>query len=467
MSDLRFPSSLRPVVSKGYSMTRRNNVWSVDLAGGGVRQGRDTYYDVFPVSVTLITSAMGRQAFLSFLEKVDGGASSFWMAHDFGMGIEDYQVTITSTIAESTEDGINWTITFTATAEKSPFQDEDNQCLVNNLPDLYGCYGDCLGSFLKIYANYETTFPRIWSNEGPAGYPPINMLASTLDSRIVYDGPQVYYINRNGNLVQSAANEWPLTFIDGVAVGRVPPEDSATNLIAYSSEFSNSAWSKSRVTVLASSTVAPDNGTADKLVATPVKGTHVSTQPIIPIGASDYSVSFFIKTGGLGKSIVQIGTFSSQTNPNPVTIDLVSGVITSANDLTRCGILPLSDDWYFVWTSSTTTSSPSNILAACLLADQSGNITFTGNNVDGVFLWGAKLEKSGFATSPIITKAASVTRPKASAKVVMNGATSIDITYSDSSVVSVPAVDDYATIPQADSAWGSKYITRIDFNVGG
>lgn len=103
-------------------MTRRNNVWSVDLAGGGVRQGRDTYYDVFPVSVTLITSAMGRQAFLSFLEKVDGGASSFWMAHDFGMGIEDYQVTITSTIAESTEDGINWTITFTATAEKSPFR---------------------------------------------------------------------------------------------------------------------------------------------------------------------------------------------------------------------------------------------------------------------------------------------------------------------------------------------------------
>lgn len=143
-------------------MTRRNNVWSVDLAGGGVRQGRDTYYDVFPVSVTLITSAMGRQAFLSFLEKVDGGASSFWMAHDFGMGIEDYQVTITSTIAESTEDGINWTITFTATAEKSPFQDLENQCLINNLPDLYGCYGDWLGSFLKAYGTAQSTFPRIW-----------------------------------------------------------------------------------------------------------------------------------------------------------------------------------------------------------------------------------------------------------------------------------------------------------------
>lgn len=449
-------------------MTRRNNVWSVDLAGGGVRQGRDTYYDVFPISVTLVTSALGRQAFLSFLEKVDGGASSFWMAHDFGMGIEDYQVTITSTIAESTEDGINWTVTFTATAEKSPFQDLENQCLINNLPDLYGCYGDYLGSFLKIYANYETTFPRIWSNEGPAGYPPINLLASTLDSRVVYDGPQVYYINRNGNLVQSAANEWPLTFIDGVAMGRVPPEDESTNNILYSADFNNSSWSKGRVTV--ENDVLPSpfmQGFADRLVATSVNGTHVITQPITPISSSEYSVSFFIKAGGLEKSLVQIGTFSSQTNPNPVTIDLINGVITSANDFSRCGILPLSDDWYFVWTASTTTASPSNILAACLLADQSGNTTFTGNDVDGIYLWGAKLEKSPFASSPIITEASPVTRPKASAKVVMSGATSIDITYSDGSVVNVQSVDGYATIPQADSTWGSKYITRIDFNVDG
>lgn len=300
----------------------------------------------------------------------------------------------------------------------------------------------------------------------PILHMPINMLSSTLDSRIVYEGPQIYYINRNGNLVQSGANEWPLTFIDGVARGRVPPEDESTNNILYSADFNNSSWSKVRVTV--ENDVLPSpfmQGFADRLVATSVNGAHVITQPITPIGSSGYSVSFFIKAGGLEKSLVQIGTFSSQTNPNPVTIDLINGVITSANDFSRCGILPLSDDWYFVWTASTTKASPSNILAACLLADQSGNTTFTGNDVDGIYLWGAKLEKSPFASSPIITEASPATRPKASAKVVMNGATSIDITYSDGSVVNVQAVGDYATIPQADSAWGSKYITTIKFNV--
>lgn len=299
----------------------------------------------------------------------------------------------------------------------------------------------------------------------PILHMPINMLSSTLDSRIVYDGPQVYYINRNGNLVQSATNEWPLTFINGVAVGRVPPEDESTNSILYSADFNNSSWGRTRITVENDVLSSPlVHSLADKLVATSVNGAHVLSQPILPIGSSEYSVSFFIKAGGLGKSLVQIGTFSSQTSPNPVTIDLISGVITSANDFTRCGILPISDDWYFVWTSSTTTSSPSNILAACLLADQSGNTTFTGNDVDGIYLWGAKLEKSPFASSPIITEASPVIRPRASAKVVMNGATSIDITYSDGSVVNVPAVGDYATIPQADSAWGSKYITTIKFN---
>lgn len=466
MSDLYFPRSLKPIVSKGYSMTRRNNVWSVDLAGGGVRQGRDTYYDVFPVSVTLITSAMGRQAFLSFLEKVDGGASSFWMAHDFGMGIEDYQVTITSTIAESTEDGINWTITFTATAEKSPFQDLENQCLINNLPDLYGCYGDCLGSFLKIYANYETTFPRIWSDEGPAGYPPINMLASTLDSRIVYEGPQVYYINHNGNLVQSVVNEWPLTFIDGVAVGRVPPEVSVTNRFLYSSNFSSSNWNKGLVSVSVSETgVLTAAGTYD-VTATATSGNHLINQTIdVSVGVGDkVTFSFFAKANGY--DFIRIYVRELPTVLGSAVVDLRDGSIYSGpggTDVTDVG-----GGWFRI--SETITATEDKTMSIRMDAwIYSNGVTgsFTGDGVSGVKLSAATVEVNQNTTSPVITDAAVVTRTAASAKVVMSGAASINITYSDGSTVNVPAVDNFAVIPQADSAWGSKYITRIDFNVDG
>lgn len=161
MGDLRFPASLRPIVSKGYSQTRGSNIWRVDVQGGLPRQGRDTYFEPVPISVTLVVSRLGRQVFYSFLNNIHGGADSFIMQHDTGLGIEDHQVVITSTINDSTDDGINWVISFTATAERTRIQEDT--CLSANLPDLYGCYGDGLLGFLLAYGEAQSTFPRIWN----------------------------------------------------------------------------------------------------------------------------------------------------------------------------------------------------------------------------------------------------------------------------------------------------------------
>lgn len=160
MSDLRFPASLKPVVNKGYSYTRGSNIWRNSVTGGLPRQGRDTYFEPIPFSVTLVTSALGNQAFQSFLNNIHGGADSFVMVLDSGMGLADHQCLITSEINISSDDGINWTISFTITAERTAIQEDT--CLTANLPDLFGCYGDCLGEFLATYGVAQTTFPRIW-----------------------------------------------------------------------------------------------------------------------------------------------------------------------------------------------------------------------------------------------------------------------------------------------------------------
>lgn len=160
MSNIRFPASLKPIVNRGYSQTRGSNIWRSEVQGGVPRQGRDTYFEPVPLGITLVVSSLGRQAFWSFINNIDGGASSFIMPNDTGYGIQDHLVWITSMINDSTEDGKNWTISFTATAERTPIQEDD--CLTANLPDLYGCYGDCLGEFLIAYGAAQTTFPRIW-----------------------------------------------------------------------------------------------------------------------------------------------------------------------------------------------------------------------------------------------------------------------------------------------------------------
>lgn len=160
MSDLRFPAALRPIVNKGYSLTRGNNIFRNSVQGGAPRQGRDTFFDAVPFSIVLVVSSLGRQAFYAFLNQIDGGANSFIMPLDSGTGIEDHQVWINSTISDNTEDGKNWVISFTLMAEKTPNQVDT--CLTANLPDLFGCYGDNLNCFLKQYGIAQSTFPRIW-----------------------------------------------------------------------------------------------------------------------------------------------------------------------------------------------------------------------------------------------------------------------------------------------------------------
>jgi hypothetical protein len=82
------------------------------------------------------------------------------MVLDSGYGLADHQVQINSAINIDTNDGKNWAITFSVLAERTAIQEEN--CLTENLPDLFGCYGDCLGGFLAAYGVAQSTFPRIW-----------------------------------------------------------------------------------------------------------------------------------------------------------------------------------------------------------------------------------------------------------------------------------------------------------------
>lgn len=161
MSNVRFPAALRPIVTKGYSYERGGNIFRSQVAGGMPRQGRDTYFDAVPFNVTLLTSALGNQAFQSFLNNISGGADSFVMALDSGLGVKDHQCQINSKINIDTSDGVNWAIAFTLLAERTDIQEET--CLTANLPDLFGCYGAQLNCFLAAYATAQTTFPRIWN----------------------------------------------------------------------------------------------------------------------------------------------------------------------------------------------------------------------------------------------------------------------------------------------------------------
>ena len=294
----------------------------------------------------------------------------------------------------------------------------------------------------------------------PILHMPINLLASTLDSRIVYDGPQVYYINRNGNLVQSASGEWPLTFIDGVAVGRVPPEGASRNLYINSETWATG----SQTSVRNNAEVSPRGDiTMAEVTATTSNSEHYANDRQIGVQQDElYSYSIFVKAASDPLNLylrVVTGT-TAVTTFDPVTGAF--GKNLGVNFVSKNAVR-VSEDTYRVTMVFRAGATRNSVIRVQLASSVSAIFAGTGEN--GIYVWGAQLEKSANTTSYIQTSAIAGDRASASAKVSTNGATSIDITYSDGSVVNVPSVDGYATIPQADSAWGSKYITTIKFNV--
>lgn len=296
----------------------------------------------------------------------------------------------------------------------------------------------------------------------PILHMPINMLSSTLDSRIVYDGPRVYYINRNGYLVQSSSGEWPLTFIDGVAVGRVPPESTSSNILIKSSKLSDASWVKTRATVSDAVDGFLNSGTFS-LVPTQTNGSHLVYQSVSSAFAEGdvYTLSYVAKA--YGYNYARLRAADDAGFIADCVANLSTGVIYAGAP--GSDIAELGDGWYrFTETVAIRQGGASSLLLASWVYNNSAADSFVGDGVSGILVCAMQIEKSPFATSPIVTESSPVTRTTASAKVTMNGATSIDITYSDGSVINVQAVDGYASIPQADSAWGSKYITTIKFN---
>lgn len=381
----------------------------------------------------------------------------FTMSIDLGgSGLQEQTLHFTDYPVQTSIDGGVVTWTGNVIAKKlNNTMDEFDDVLVELDYRWYGWYG-----WLDEVVNRE--LPQVYMT--PILHMPINMLSSTLDSRIVYDGPQVYYISRNGNLVQSAANEWPLMFIDGVAVGRVPPEVSVTNRFLYSSNFSSSNWNKGLVSVSVSETgVLTAAGTYD-VTATTTSGNHLINQTIdVSVGVGDkVTFSFFAKANGY--NFIRIYVRELPTVLGSAVVDLRDGSIyygPGGTDVTDVG-----GGWFRISETITATEDKTmSIRMDAWIYSDGVTGSFTGDGVSGVKLSAATVEVNKNTTSPVITDAVVVTRTAASAKVVMSGAASIDITYSDGSVINVLAVDGYAPIPQADSAWGSKYITTIKFNV--
>jgi hypothetical protein len=188
-------------------------------------------------------------------------------------------------------------------------------------------------------------------------------------------------------------------------------EEARTNLLLRSEEFDNASWTKTRSSITANTIVAP-NGTltADKLVESTINGEHYTEQSIIP-AAGTYTHTVFAKAGEYNQLRIRPVHIGEAFTTSAITFDLTTGPTATTNNLiTNATMQILPNGWRRCSVTFTLTSAASSHSMRIQLLNADGSSVYTGDDVSGIYLWGAQLEAGAFPTSYIPTTTATVTR---------------------------------------------------------
>ena len=176
-------------------------------------------------------------------------------------------------------------------------------------------------------------------------------------------------------------------------------EESRTNLLTYSSQFDNAAWSKVNATITADTIVSPDgtlNG--DKLIGSGSGSLQHYVQRTLSLTGTN-TLTVYAKAGEKSFLLINIGGIGAWFNLSTGAIGTVDSGITAA-------ITSVGNGWYRC--SATRTATVADYYIYVVNSDNT--FEFTGNSYDGIYIWGAQMEAGAFATSYIPTVASQVTR---------------------------------------------------------
>lgn len=245
-------------------------------------------------------------------------------------------------------------------------------------------FGPTTGNGVITYTGDGTSGIYIWGAQLSVGPYPLDYTPTT--SAAVY-GPRFDYD--------------PVT----LAARGLLVEEQRTNLLTYSEQFDNAAWttSASAMSVTANAIASPDGTTtADLAIPTTANSNHFLRQDIASLtNGATYTVSVFAKAGGYNRFDL-LGGYGSSTGG--AAFDLSSGTVTSGTGQ----IVAFGNGWYRCSTQLVMSGTTLFLLFRSL--SSAGASSFAGDGTSGVYYWGAQLESGSFATSLIPTIASTVTR---------------------------------------------------------
>lgn len=234
--------------------------------------------------------------------------------------------------------------------------------------------------------------------------------SGTVDSRITFNrSSRATYFDKTGILKTAEVDKPRIDYdpVTGVCKGLLI-EESRTNLLTYSEQFNNNAWSKTFSTISMNAAVAPDGTmTADKLIEN--SGTvipYISINPVISVTqGSYYTFTLYAKEDltSVKRYLTLLFPYSVFGTNVRATFNLGDGTSTQFNSPFSVSIIPVGNGWYrcSITALAVVTTSLSQLQIRLFNSPIDTLGDYTGDGTSGIYIWGAQLEAGSFPTSYI------------------------------------------------------------------
>ena len=207
-------------------------------------------------------------------------------------------------------------------------------------------------------------------------------------------------VNKEG-LIEVVGNDIPRIDYTDSTEGALLLENSSTNLITYSEDFSHSSWDLLEASIENNSTLVTPQGVngVQELRENSDNDDHLIKSDST-FTSSDCSFSVFAKYKGNDRNIkLSLGTGKYAS------FNLQDGYVFDVQSATTAEIIKLSNGWYRCVINGNISSSKLNII---LLNDT--NEVYQGDGTSGIYVWGAMFESNSVASSYIPTNGSTVQR---------------------------------------------------------
>jgi len=184
-------------------------------------------------------------------------------------------------------------------------------------------------------------------------------------------------------------------------VGALQPYYTTTvkNLLGFTQEFDNAAWTKSNSSISATKVTAPDGSlTGQKLVENTANTIHSMNQSAGFTAGAVYTASLYVKQAEAGR-FLQIVLPSAAFGTNfRATFNVVNGTsVNSSGTPSASSIQAVGGGWYrcsFSLRATITATAPITLALANSSAASLAAISYLGDGTSGILIWGAQLSDS-------------------------------------------------------------------------